>query len=493
MAGANAEVSAGRHRCAGCSASLAADNTSRLCSRCHRDQRDQLRIPPVQLSEDFWTTDDFQAAFDSQHIGRVLKAYRNHPRYLKLFGKALNQEVLGRWLGLAQAQVSKLENGRPEQNLETLRRYAEVLHIPHDMLWFNFPGETRRATRETLISLQGPIVLEQPPSTALFTWPETSDLLTSHLLADRPEPGLTRTLAIGIRDTTADLMIMDFKRGGGHTRRMLRHYYEEEVAPLLSWQYSDKRIRNEIYSAASETLQLLGWSAYDAGDHQSARRYFRQALQLAQKSDDILMAGRILSNLSHQANFLGNFADALALAQKAEEITKGRAGNIFRSMVVSMQARAHANLGDTAETTLTIHRAQELHNKGHSASDPEWLNYFTAQEIASEAAHCFRDLGDADKCREFADLSMDPVYTPPRTLGFMRLVAASGTLAGGDIEHAAALATEAIELSISLQSARYVKYVTDFHGALNAKDRALGRQVAELLRNHYPVLTLPHQ
>lgn len=60
-----------------------------------------------------------------------------------MYGKALNQELLGRWLGLTQARVSKVELGKAEQNLDTLRNYAKVLHLPHHMLWFDFPGETR--------------------------------------------------------------------------------------------------------------------------------------------------------------------------------------------------------------------------------------------------------------------------------------------------------------------------------------------------------------
>src|SRR4051812_37655889 len=132
----------GRRFCHGCGAVLAADNTARLCGKCHRDQRDSLHAP-AQLRDEFFETDDFRAAFESQHIGKVFKAYRNHPRHLELFGKALNQELLGRWLGLTQAQVSKLENGKPEQNLEALRNYAKSLRLPQRMLWFDFPGHSR--------------------------------------------------------------------------------------------------------------------------------------------------------------------------------------------------------------------------------------------------------------------------------------------------------------------------------------------------------------
>ena len=132
----------GRRFCHGCGAVLAADNTARLCGKCHRDQRDSLHAP-AQLRDGFFETDDFRAAFESQHIGRVFKAYRNHPRHLLLFGKALNQELLGRWLGLTQAQISKLENGKAEQNLEVLRTYAKILHLPQHFLWFDLPGQSR--------------------------------------------------------------------------------------------------------------------------------------------------------------------------------------------------------------------------------------------------------------------------------------------------------------------------------------------------------------
>jgi hypothetical protein len=46
-------------------------------------------------------------------------------------------------VGLTQAQVSKLENGKPELNLETLLHYAKVLHPPQHMVWFDFPGRSR--------------------------------------------------------------------------------------------------------------------------------------------------------------------------------------------------------------------------------------------------------------------------------------------------------------------------------------------------------------
>jgi hypothetical protein len=133
----------GGRGCAGCGTVLAADNTARLCGRCRRERNDLLHTPP-QLRNEFYETGEFRAAFESRLIGKVFKAYRNHPRWLHLLGKALNQETFGRWIGLSQANVSKLESGKLEEhNFKVLEYYAVTLHLPQHMLWFDLPGQNR--------------------------------------------------------------------------------------------------------------------------------------------------------------------------------------------------------------------------------------------------------------------------------------------------------------------------------------------------------------
>jgi hypothetical protein len=131
--------------CPDCGAVLVADNTARLCNRCHKARRDELSSPPV-LKDEFYKTDEFRAASASRHIGKVFRAYRNHPHWLRIFGKALNQELFGGWLRLSQERVSKIENapfGKREQNLGTLENYAIILHLPQHILWFDLPGQSR--------------------------------------------------------------------------------------------------------------------------------------------------------------------------------------------------------------------------------------------------------------------------------------------------------------------------------------------------------------
>ncbi len=133
--------------------------------------------------------------------------------------------------------------------------------------------------------------------------------------ADRPAQqrvGMRDVRAI--RDAAATFMQLDFKYGGGHGHRALRHYFRYEVLPLLNVSYSAK-VGTALFGAAAEVSQLLAWTAYDTGNHRLAHRYLTSALRLSQVIDDRMFGARILGNLSHQANYLGNHAQAIQQAR----------------------------------------------------------------------------------------------------------------------------------------------------------------------------------
>lgn len=104
-----------------------------------------------------------------------------------------------------------------------------------------------------------------------------------------------------------------------------------------------------------------------------------------------------------------------------------------------------------------------------------------------------RDLGQARWARELAAGALDPVTTPARTAAFISLVDAAAALRGGDLDEALTLASGAVELAGSLQSARYLRYVSDFHAALSvgghAGDRRI-RQFTSLISAACPSLSL---
>jgi hypothetical protein len=154
----------------------------------------------------------------------------------------------------------------------------------------------------TSADLKGDRALEAAP----WTPGVAPGLITGYLFggardAIEPVHGLSEVSpAARIRTTLRHLADLDFRFGGGHTKGMLLFYWKNEILPLLQQKHPE-RTRRELFAAAADAAEVLGWSAYDAGNHGLAQRYFAQGLRLADEAQDGLMGGQLLANLSHQA------------------------------------------------------------------------------------------------------------------------------------------------------------------------------------------------
>src|SRR5437867_4566807 len=91
-----------------CGTRLGRYHSGELCNLCE-SKLAALRLVPPDVPAGFWDTEQFRDASAAQHIGRMSRAYRKHPHHLAEYGRdGIAQEVLGGWLGLTQAQVSRI-------------------------------------------------------------------------------------------------------------------------------------------------------------------------------------------------------------------------------------------------------------------------------------------------------------------------------------------------------------------------------------------------
>ncbi|MFD7665253.1 sporulation protein [Streptomyces sp. NPDC059788] len=296
-------------------------------------------------------------------------------------------------------------------------------------------------------------------------------------LISRPEgvpSDAPATRRVGMRDVAAIrtavefFMQLDFRFGGGHAHKAFRHYFREDVLPLLGACYSAK-VGAALFRAASEISQLLAWSAYDIGNHALAERYLLSTLRLAQVVGDRTMGARILTNLSHQANYLGKAPRALALARASVE--GGKACSTPRAMALfsAHEARALSTARDHKGAARAMNEAERFFERAGNATDPEWLAYMDEAELNGEFCHCFRDLGQGTEAVRFARRAValtDPKYA--RSLGFCRMVLAQSQLLDGELEAALTTAGLAVEAGDALQSARFRRYVDDFRREVSA-------------------------
>ncbi|MEU7839250.1 hypothetical protein [Nonomuraea sp. NPDC049129] len=324
-------------------------------------------------------------------------------------------------------------------------------------------GLTRRDLADDPMAIQS-VVVPDAWGESLIAW-----------LLSRPEPLPIREYArpsVGIWDvqtiraTTELFANMGFQFGGGHARSALVQYYNREVVPLLDGKFNEP-VGRALYAAAAEITELVAWTAYDLGRHGLAQRYFLQGLRLAQVSGDRMLGGLILADMSHQANYLGRHDQAIKLARAAQEGCRGVSTATPMALFFAMEARAHAGNGDEVACARALLEAEKWYARRNVDDDPPWVGYFDAAELASEGAHCYRDLKKPSQAMEFVGQAVglcDPMYV--RTLAFDRLVQAASYVHMGEPGQAATVALEATDLAGPLKSERYLRYIRDLQADL---------------------------
>jgi transcriptional regulator with XRE-family HTH domain/tetratricopeptide (TPR) repeat protein len=332
----------GGRRCPGCGAVLATDNTARLCGRCHREQRDQLATPPSQLKSDFFETDEFRMAFASHEIGKVFKAYRNHPRHLHIFGKALSQELLARWLGITQGAVSKYENGKPEYNIKTLQTFADILHLPQKRLWFDLPGQTRPDRSAPVVGSE-----EFSEDSLEHLRVGLTDVLTTVLLRDASVDDMEqRTLQIGkaTRFRSPDSLVLEL----GSDLVEIKQIIGRSPSEILS---------RRLARVAAQMSGLMSLSLLKIDDRISSRNWVRTARLLAAETDDRNLRSWVQAQEAYYHFYDKNLRGTIESARYSQSLESINPG-VGSALAAAVEARAHALMGQKQDALRAIKNAE---------------------------------------------------------------------------------------------------------------------------------------
>jgi tetratricopeptide (TPR) repeat protein len=324
-------------RCPKCRAPLALDNTATLCGRCRRETRDDVLSPPRHLNDGFFETEDFRAAFASQDIGKVIKVYRNHPAHIKLYGRAISQETMGRWLEVNQAQVSRLESpDPPDLGIETLRKYASKLDLPHHLLWFTFPGESLQ-TKSDHAHIDASNRIRQGLSDVLATIQASElnvddwDYLVDRIGRDTRHRSPT-VLASELLSNLEDIRRFYSRATSGHALRRL------------------SRIAAQMSGLTSQTLLKID-------DHAGSLDWARTARLFAAETKDSELRAWVQAQEAYYYFYADDLQTAIESAQYAQQVSSNNHG-VGSALAAALEARAYAAQGKRHETLQAIGRAE---------------------------------------------------------------------------------------------------------------------------------------
>ncbi|MGY0235571.1 hypothetical protein [Longispora urticae] len=265
-----------------------------------------------------------------------------------------------------------------------------------------------------------------------------------------------------IRDTFRHFQEMDVMRGGGSARGALVAYVNANVMPLVNETHTPE-VQQALYEAAAEQTYLLGWMAYDNGQHGLAQRYLIQSLRLAEASGNVVLGAHVLAGMSDQANLLGHPREALSLARAGQRgITADDSPACLADLQI-LEGRAHASLGDVRAASQAVVRAEQTFGSVDHANEPEWARFIDKAYLFGEAAHTFRDLDQPDQIDRFAGESAAEAKRQGRARrgALSHAALAIGDLHRGQVESAAAKANRVLQLARQVDSSRCTEAVRD--------------------------------
>lgn len=241
--------------------------------------------------------------------------------------------------------------------------------------------------------------------------------------------------------------------------------------------------RPAILHSLGQLSQMTGWLALDGNRHGAARRYFTTAVYTANEVDDPSLAASALAYMSLQATYRDSPKRAQALATTAVQAAARTPTPLVRTMLATRLARAHAKLGNRQESLIALGDAHEAYGRSGSADEPLWISYVDEIELNAQAGACYLDLGlhaqaEAALVRAIALLQ---AQRPERVRDHVHYLSrlAKGRLLAGDVEHACQTGMRALDLALTVGSARVVERIAEFDAALGVVSTSAARDFRE--------------
>ncbi|WP_232510671.1 helix-turn-helix domain-containing protein [Micromonospora maris] len=335
-----------------------------------------------------------RAALVERHLGRVIRAYRHHPYHGRA---ALPQAVVAGWLGVTQAQLSRIENGPPLAHLDRLSHWATLLKVPAEHLWFDLAGgrgsSKRKSTPQPIPAVEGP--------------DENRRMLLAGIAAVAAGAGLLcgSTISQSRRIGTADVARLhaildlyrsvDYECGGGTLYREVARF-AESVYRMLDWSHSAS-LTPQLVAAVAAARQLAGWTALDAGRHADAQRHFVAGERAAVAANDWPLTAMIRYSHAKQLQHLRHNRDALATLQLAHGQLGSHATPAVKALLLGAEAASHAALGDHQTAERSLGEASTQFERIDAEREPRWMAFYDRGELLAQYGRVYRDKARQDK------------------------------------------------------------------------------------------------
>ncbi|MET8263966.1 XRE family transcriptional regulator [Micromonospora arida] len=439
-----------------------------------------MSAPPV-VPASFWEHEPVRLALAERHLGRVIRAYRCHPYHGRV---ALPQSVVAGWLGITQAQLSRVENGPPLVHLDRLAHWAQVFRIPEACLWFTLPGRAHRAIGSGDAASTSADSRSGGPD-------ERRRTLLAGIAAVAAGAGLLGSTEIGQprRVGAADVARLnavlelyrsvDYECGGGVLYREVARF-AESVYRMLDWSHP-AGLAPSLVAAVATARHLAGWTALDAGRHDDAQRHFVAGERAALMAEDVPLAAMIRYSQAKQLQHLRHDQDALATLQLAHAQLGSYATPAVKALLWGAEAASIAALGDHQGAVTTLGKASDAFELINNEREPDWMGFYDRGELFAQYGRVYRDRARRDSVQASeavrwvrdAIAAFGPANVRSTVLNEVGLC--SALFLADEPEQALAVGAQVLERSQEMSSKRVVDRVVNLR-----RDLARHRELPEV-------------
>jgi transcriptional regulator with XRE-family HTH domain len=272
---------------------------------------------------------------------------------------------------------------------------------------------------------------------------------------------------------------LDHAQGGGALLRQAINGVKATRLILQHGEYAESTGRR-LENVVGEMLIQAGWLAYDSGLQALARHLYGEAMILSQMSGCTEIAAHAFSNMSIQANALGQPKDAVRLAEAAQRKTSSRATPRVASIFAMHAARGLASLGESAACHRALAVSMKAYEVGPSDHDPTWIGYLNEPELASLTGVCLMDLGQNRIAERHFEKSVQDLNHFARNRFSSATFCMRNLLASGEAEHACEVGETLLPEIFDFTSARVVNQLQGFCTDLRSRsDSPAGKNFLE--------------
>ena len=270
-----------------------------------------------------------------------------------------------------------------------------------------FTGMDLMLNRRGLVGAGAALAAGSALSGAMYDWLHTDPAITqggkgsggahataAHVDLDRYDAAPVGSQEVEELERSVEVFrAWDAARGGGLQRKAVVGQLNE-VGGMLAYRHPD-HLQRRLWGVAANLAVLAGWMSHDVGLEPTAQKYFVIAAHAAREGGDRPRAGEALSRAARQMVHLGRPDDALDLMKLANSGAGDEALPRTRAMLRTIEAWAHAAMGQEQAMRRTLGEAEDLFvSDAGDVPPPSWMQMFDEADLHGMQALAFRTLAD---------------------------------------------------------------------------------------------------